>query len=253
MVLICENNVTNSVVLVTGGTRGIGLSIAKFLVSAGNTVVITGTKTEETLQAASLISNENEGTCHGIQYEQGEPDAARKLIESVKEIAGSLDGLVANAGVHSAAPIGMISTQDIQNLFKTNVIGAIELVQMSSRLLRRSSNPSIVVTTSLMATNGAAGQSVYSSTKAALNGFIRPASKEFGKSGIRINAVAPGYIETDMSSTLSETQRSEIIADTPLSRIGTPEDVTHLVAFLLSPASGFISGQIIGVDGGFTG
>jgi 3-oxoacyl-[acyl-carrier protein] reductase len=162
-----------------------------------------------------------------------------------------LDILVNNAGIMRAAFIGMISADDIDRTIATNLTGLIHLIQSASRLMARLGG-SIVNLSSIVGTKGAAGQLVYAASKAGIIGATLAAAKELAPKGIRVNAVAPGYIDTDMTAKLGDEVRLQTLKSIGLGRAGTAEDVADAVLFLASDLSRYVTGQVLGVDGGMT-
>jgi 3-oxoacyl-[acyl-carrier protein] reductase len=178
-------------------------------------------------------------------------DAAevKAMLRLVFERHGRLDALVVNAGVHEAGLLGMMSDAAVERLFAVNAVGAAYTVNGAVKLLRRGRSPSVVLLSSVMGTSGAAGQVVYGATKAAVAGFARAAAKELGPTGIRVNAVAPGFIATDMTADLAT---DEIVKAIPARRQGTPEEVAAAVRYLASDDAGYVTGTTLYVDGGMS-
>lgn len=238
------------VVLVTGSTTGIGRAVATRLATTGRHVIVHGRDPERTAKAAAELAALTEGRVDAVHGDVGDPSALSAMAREVHQRHGRLDGLVINAGVHAAGLLGMTHSATVSRLFEVNAMGAAHTLQSCVRLLRRGTGPAVVVVSSITGRAGAPGQAIYSATKSAVLGLAKAAAKELGPAGIRVNAVAPGYIQTGMLTTLDAEGRARVVAATPLGRLGTTDDVAALTVFLLSSDSCFITGQIIGVDGG---
>ena len=237
-------------VVICGGARGIGRATAELLAIDGYQVVLTSRSEEDAEQAAKSISLTSKYPVFGRVLDQRDPQSVSHLIRFVFNQFGSLDALVVNSGVHDSGRIGMISEESVKNLWETNAAGVLRVVQASLKLMRKGSEPSIVLLGSMMSASGRQGQSVYSMTKGAVSALLVPASREFAAYGIRVNVVSPGYIETDMVSSISFSERQEVIDSTPLARIGRPQEVASVIGFLLSSESSYITGETIHVNGG---
>ncbi|WP_199191575.1 glucose 1-dehydrogenase [Amycolatopsis sp. CA-126428] len=232
------------VALVTGGTRGIGLATARALVEWGATVVLTGRDEARAKEAAASVG------ASGLALDVTDAKAVSSLVRGVAKEHGKLDVVVANAGIMEDALLGMIKEDLVDTTLSTNVAGTLHTVQAAARAMMRKKTGSIVVLASIVGEYGSAGQTVYAASKAAVANIARSAAKELGRSGIRVNAVAPGVIETDLTAGLSEDAKAENSGRTPLGRLGRPEEVANAIRFLVSDEASFITGQVLGIDGG---
>lgn len=238
------------VAVVTGGTRGIGLATCRALAAAGATVVLTGRDGQVAASCAKELAAESGAPVFGAGLDVSDPAAVSAVVRGVAREHGRLDIAVANAGVLADAVIGMITGDLVNSMLGTNVAGTIHTVQAAARAMMRRRTGSIVVLASIVGERGNAGQTTYAASKAAVATVARSAAKELGRHGIRVNAVAPGMIRTDMTAHLSADVLDRRIADTPLGRLGTPEDVASVIRFLVGDHAAFVTGQVLGVDGG---
>lgn len=238
------------VAYVTGSTRGIGRAIAATLAEAGASVVVNGFRDPEAPERYALELRERYGTeCIGIAADQRDPDAIKSVYATIHKRYGRLDILANNAGIVDDALLGMIAELTITNTYDTNSLAIVRNMQLASRLMRRNGSGSIINSSSIMGVHGNAGEVVYASAKAAVIGATKAAAKELAPYGIRVNAIAPGFIDTDLTRALTPEIFEQRSASIGMGRVGQPQDVANVVLFLASPLSAYVTGQVIGIDG----
>jgi 3-oxoacyl-[acyl-carrier protein] reductase len=227
--------------LVTGGSRGIGRAIAVELAQAGASVVIGYRSGADEAEAVAV-----ETGGRAIQADVSDPDQAARLVEE----AGDLDLLVNNAGLTRDGLIARMSEDDWRVVLDTNLGGVFHTCRAASRGMMRRRSGSIVNVSSIVGLRGNPGQTNYSASKAGIIGFTKALARELGSRGVRANVVAPGYVRTRLTDVLDQQLQEAMLANTPLGRLGEPEDVASAVRFLCSEESAFITGEVLLVDGG---
>ena len=238
------------VALVTGASRGIGAACARALAEAGYDVGV-GFASDADGAAATAAAVEEAGaraTVH--RADVADEAAAGAMVEAVEEALGPLDAVVLNAGITRDGLAVRMGGEDWSAVIDTNLSGAFYTARPALRGMLRRRSGSIVAVSSIVGLIGNAGQANYAASKAGMLGMVRALAREAGGRGVRVNAVAPGYIATDLTSALSDDQRSALLASTPLGRLGEPEDVAAAVVFLCSPEASFITGAVLSVNGG---
>ena len=245
------NLLTDKVCLITGASSGIGFAIARLFAINGAVVYVNSSKEDKVERAVSIIREESKNErVFALSFDINDYEAVSDGIRKVYSSHKKIDVLVNNAGIAPSGLTGFTDPKVIESTFKTNVLSLINITQLAVKLMLRKGSGSIINLSSIMGVNGASGMSSYSASKAAVIGFTKSLSKEVAAKNIRVNAIAPGFIDTDMARGIDEKLYEERLSSIGMKRIGSPEDVANMALFLASEMSSYITGQVIGVDGG---
>ena len=229
------------IALVTGGSRGIGRAIALELAQAGARVTLSYRSGKD---EAEEVAREVDG--YAVQADVSNADDAKRLVDE----AGELDILVNNAGVTRDGVIARMSDEEWNEVIETNLGGVFHTCRGAARGMMKRRSGSIVNISSIVGVHGNPGQTNYSASKAGIIGFTKALARELGNRGVRANVVAPGYVDTRLTQVIAEEMKELMLANTPLGRFGSPEDIAGAVRFLCSEQASFITGEVLLVDGG---
>ncbi|MDK0558179.1 3-oxoacyl-[acyl-carrier-protein] reductase [Clostridium perfringens] len=240
----------DKVAIVTGGTRGIGRAIALKLADQGANIVINYRNSDKEAEELKAILEEKGVKVLTVKCDISNFEDSKNLMDKCKEVFGKIDILVNNAGITNDTLIMRMKEEDFDNVIDVNLKGTFNCAKHASAIMLKQRFGKIINMTSVVGIAGNAGQVNYAASKAGVIGLTKSLAKELGSRGITVNAVAPGFINTDMTASLSEKVKEEASKNIPLKRLGDPEDVANLVGFLASDAANYITGQVINVDGG---
>jgi len=240
-------------VLVTGGSRGIGLAIARRIAGAGyNVIAVARRESDELREAIRVVMEQGRGGLHFRSFDLGDTDAIPALARNLRDEFGAIFGLVNNAGIGTEGLLATMHNSDIEALVRLNVLSPIILTKHLVRHMMADGAGRIINISSIIASTGYNGLSVYGATKAAATGFTRSLAREVGKLGITVNAIAPGFVDTELTQGLSEDQRQRIAGRSALRRLPETDDIARMVEYLLGDGGRNITGSVLTIDAGNT-
>jgi 3-oxoacyl-[acyl-carrier protein] reductase len=239
-------------VLITGGSRGIGLVIARRLVAAGYQAIAVARRESEELRVAKADLSKSTGALQFRACDLSAVDAIPGFVKTLRDEFGAIYGLVNNAGIGTEGLLATMHNSQIEALVRLNVLSPVILTKYVVRHMVADGKGRIVNISSIIASTGYNGRSVYGATKAASVGFTRSLAREVGKVGITVNAIAPGFIDTELTHSLSEQQRERIAGRSALRRLAEPDDVASMVEYLLGDGGRNITGSVFTIDAGNT-
>ena len=238
------------VALVTGGSRGIGRAISTTLAAAGAEVFVNYAKGEAAARETCEAIRAAGGKAEPVGFDVGEPKASDEAVAKIAKDKGRLDIVISNAGISIDALLLRLKDEDLDRLLAVNLKGAIALARSAMRPMMRARFGRIVFVSSVVGEMGNAGQTAYAATKAGLIGVAKSIAREYASRSVTVNAITPGFIETDMTASLPAEAKEFMINATPLGRYGTPADVAAAALYLSSEEAGFVTGQVLRVNGG---
>ncbi|WP_157150054.1 3-oxoacyl-[acyl-carrier-protein] reductase [Brachyspira sp. SAP_772] len=245
-------NLKNKTALVTGGSRGIGKKIAEALANEGANVVVTATNINKAQEVADELKSKYNVESLALVHDVKSSESCKEVVAKTIEKFGSIDVLVNNAGITRDMLVIQMDDSAWNDVIDTNLSGAFYTSREAAKSMLRARKGKIINISSVIGKMGNAGQVNYAAAKAGIIGITKSMAKEFAPRGICVNAIAPGFIQTDMTDVLAEDAVKKIMDITPLKKLGTAEDVANIVVFLASDLSNYITGEVIAVDGGMS-
>lgn len=242
--------IEQKVAVVTGASRGIGRAIARELASKGVFVIINYNGSKERAEEVKAEIEKDGGSAAVYQCNVSQFDECERFLKDVVKEYGRIDILVNNAGITRDGLLMKMSEEDFDRVIDVNLKGTFNTIRFASRQMLKQRSGRIINMSSVVGISGNAGQANYASSKAGVIGLTKATARELASRGITVNAVAPGFIETEMTDVLSDAVKEASVAQIPLGKFGKPEDIAKTVAFLASDDAGYITGQVIQVDGG---